>query len=358
MDEDVLNDAFEELDGESLEDALMAFGLEPETLVVQIAHAEAIAAAADRAPYGGGLLPLSPHENAMIHGLDSTESLTKVRDALLRVYPPDLDVMFDAGDEEDSDDEVPFKLAHLDQQEPNGERVLYLPASDVLTNGRTIQSVQQIIARLRAPGGCPWDREQTHQSLTRYMIEEAYEAVEAIETAGPAELAEELGDVLLQILLHAQIAEEDGSFTLEDVFEILASKMIRRHPHVFGDRTAETSGEVVTAWDQIKRQEHAEQPSDKTASIFGSVPPSLPSLARVQMMFRRAESGGLDIELLANRVTSELNESGDANEAEFAAQLADLTRVARRQGIDAEGALRRWTERFEQIANEAAAETE
>lgn len=357
VDKNFLDALFENMDDESVEDALMELGLDPDALVIQIAHAEAVAEAALAAPFGGGLLALSPHENAMVHGIDSIELLSHVKQALLRVYPAELDVLFVADDEDDPDDARQFKLSELDEQEPDAERMLYLPASDALNDGRTMQSVQQIIARLRAPGGCPWDREQTHQSLTRYMIEEAYEAVEAIETGGPSELAEELGDVLLQILLHAQIAEEHGTFSLEDVFEILASKMIRRHPHVFGDRSVETSGEVVTAWDQIKRQEYSGQAGEDTPSIFGSIPPSLPALARAQTMLRRSESHGIDFEQISERVATALRESGDANEAHVAEQLVAIARDARAQGIDGEGALRRWTECFEKIANEAVTET-
>jgi len=356
-------DAFvKSMDDESIEDALLELGIEPDALVVQIAHAEAVAEAAYTAPYGGGLLGLSPHEYAMVHGIDSVELLARVKTALLRVYPADLEVLYVARDEDPTDDaaenEHPFTLAELDAQEPDEERTLYLPASDVLTDGRTIQSLQQIIARLRAPGGCPWDREQTHRSLTRYMIEEAYEAVQAIETAGPSDLAEELGDVLLQILLHAQIAEENGAFTLEDVFEILATKMIRRHPHVFGDRTVETSGDVVIAWDQIKQQERAETTEDDATSVFGSIPPSLPALARAQTILRRADSHGMDVEQISSRVAATMSATGNADAANFAEQLAAIARSARSRGVDAEGALRRWTELFEEIASESTPEKE
>jgi len=329
---------------------------EPEANVLQLVDVDTILDTLNAAPFGGGMLPLSPLETAIVRGIDSPEIAREVQTALLRIYPPTLDIVL-VNEEDQSEKQRECKLSELARQEIVDE-ILILPPVDPIEHTRVIEGLQQVIASLRAPGGCPWDREQTHQSLTRYMIEEAYEAVQAIETGTPSDLAEELGDVLLQILLHAQIAEENGSFTLEDVFEILASKMIRRHPHVFGDRSVETAGEVVTAWDQIKRQERSGQTGDEAPAVFGSIPPSLPSLARAQTMLRRAESHGIDVEKISNRVAASLSQSVDADEARVAAQLAAIAREARAHGVDAEGALRRWTERFEEIANESAPETE
>jgi tetrapyrrole methylase family protein/MazG family protein len=336
----------------------LPLGVDPETAVLQLVDVESIRDALDAAPFGGGMLPLSPLESALVRGINSPEIATQVQTALLRIYPPDLDVLlFNEHDETDAGSRE-IKLCELAAQDIADDENLILPSVDPLDHTRVIEALQQIIASLRAPGGCPWDREQTHQSLTRYMIEEAYEAVQAIETAGPSDLAEELGDVLLQILLHAQIAEENGDFTLEDVFEILATKMVRRHPHVFGDRSVESAGEVIFAWDQIKQQERSGKASDDATSVFASIPSSLPSLARAQTMLRRAESHGMDVEQISSRVASTMRESGDMNDAHTAEQLATIARDARAQGVDAEGALRRWTELFEKIANEAAPESE
>jgi tetrapyrrole methylase family protein/MazG family protein len=325
---------------------------------LQLVDANSIQDALAAAPYGGGMLPLSPLESALVRGISTGEIAQRVQRALLRIYPPDVSVLLVNEDEEFDQDPFEFPLSELAAQEFDGERSIILPRVEPVEHTRVIEGLQQIIARLRAPGGCPWDREQTHQSLTRYMIEEAYETVQAIETAGPSELAEELGDVLLQILLHTQIAEENGVFTLEDVFEILAAKMVRRHPHVFGDRSVESAGEVVTAWDQIKQQERATKSDDDAASVFDSIPPSLPALSRIETMLRRAESHGMDIEQISGRVASTMNESGAADEAQVAEQLSTIVRDARERGVDAEGALRRWTECFEKIANESAPQTD
>ena len=125
------------------------------------------------------------------------------------------------------------------------------------TDLESFARLQRVIEILRAPGGCPWDREQTHDSLTRGMVEEAYEVVQAIENKDRDNLIEELGDVLLQVVMHAQIAEEEGLFTMDDVIRTVTEKMIRRHPHVFGNEHIDTSGAVLNRWEEIKNQEKA-----------------------------------------------------------------------------------------------------
>ena len=120
-----------------------------------------------------------------------------------------------------------------------------------------LQRLLQIMEKLRSPEGCPWDREQTHQTLKRYLIEEAYEVLEAVDSGDPALLAEELGDVLLQVVFHAQIARELGTFTMDDVIDGICEKLIRRHPHVFADTEVESVGDVMRNWEAIKSQKHA-----------------------------------------------------------------------------------------------------
>ncbi len=355
--DDEIDDQYGLSDDDLIFGGLSPYGPNQDRIVLQLAPAETVMGAVDAAPFGGGMVPVTPLESVLVRGVNTPEIAARVQQALLRIYPPDISVTLVNEDNDSGEDTLEFPLSELAKRQIGDDEILVLPPVDPYERTRVIEGLQQIIASLRAPGGCPWDREQTHQSLTRYMIEEAYEAVQAIETGGPSKLAEELGDVLLQILLHAQIAEEQGTFMLEDVFEILASKMIRRHPHVFGDRSAETAEEVVTAWDQIKQQERSGQPDEDAPSIFDSVPPSLPALARTQALLRRAESRGIDCEQISVRVLTALSESDNANESRFAGQLAALARDARAQGIDAEGALRRWTECFEKIANEAVTET-
>ena len=160
--------------------------------------------------------------------------------------------------------------------------------------------VVEIMARLRGDGGCPWDRKQTRESLKPYLVEEAYEVLETIEKQDEAKLKEELGDVLLQVLFHAQIGRERKTFTIEDVLETLAEKLIRRHPHVFGETTNNppakiSAEEVVHRWEEIKRQEKAGQSDDGEAgSALEGVPKSLPALLRAYQLQVRAARVGFD----------------------------------------------------------------
>src|SRR3954469_13201165 len=149
--------------------------------------------------------------------------------------------------------------------------------------GPAFESFVALIARLRAPGGCPWDREQTHASLKPMTIEEAYEVVEAIEEGGDEELAGELGDLLLQVVFHSQIATEEGRFTVADVIARVAEKMVRRHPHVFADETARTSGEVLRNWEAIKEAE-ARDKGRGDGSMLDSVSARLPAVMEAFQM--------------------------------------------------------------------------
>ena len=206
------------------------------------------------------------------------------------------------------------------------------------------------IWRLRQPDGCPWDREQTHRSITKHMIEEAYEAVEAIEAGDDAHLVEELGDVLEQVVLHAQIAADEGAFSIDDVVRGLNEKLVRRHPHVFGEHaTAGDGGEVQDIWDDVKAAERAAQ-GEKGApqGLLDSVPRSLPALMQAQKISKRAAKAGFEWETVADiwdkvaeeRAEFEREEPGsDARSLEFGDLLFALVNVARREGIDAEEAL-------------------
>jgi tetrapyrrole methylase family protein/MazG family protein len=207
------------------------------------------------------------------------------------------------------------------------------------------------IWRLRQPDGCPWDREQTHRSITKNMIEEAYEAVDAIEAGDTGHLLEELGDVLEQVLLHAQISSDDGVFDIDDVARELNEKLVRRHPHVFGDLAAAANGdEVMDIWDDVKRAERAAagEGDAPEPGILDSVPHSLPALMQAQKISKRAAKAGFEWETVDDvwdkvaeeRVEFEREEPGtDARSLEFGDLLFALVNVARREGIDAEEAL-------------------
>lgn len=212
--------------------------------------------------------------------------------------------------------------------------------------------------RLRQPDGCPWDREQTYLSITRNMVEEAYEAVEAIHEGSCEHVLEELGDVLEQVVLHAQIAADDGEFDIDDVAHALNEKLVRRHPHVFGDVTGVSDGEaVMDVWDDVKRAEReaAAQGDEAPRGLLDSVPASLPALMQAQKISKRAAKAGFEWPDLAGvwdkvseeRAEFEAEEPGSAErEMEFGDLLFALVNVARKEGIDAESALRASTAKF------------
>lgn len=232
-------------------------------------------------------------------------------------------------------------------------------ANDVAgQNSREFRTLVDIVARLRAPGGCPWDREQTHQSLTPFLIEETYEAVEQIDANSMPGLREELGDILLQVMLHSEIASEEGAFSVADVIEGLVNKLIRRHPHVFGDAEARTAEEVAQRWEVLKSEER------QGASLMEGVPANLPALTYAQRAQGRAANVGFDwptADGALEKVAEEAGELAEAHEAtgkektdessahlewEFGDLLFSLVNLARWMDIDAETALRHANRRF------------
>jgi tetrapyrrole methylase family protein/MazG family protein len=316
---------------------------------IQLVDALELAAVTDQRPYAGGKLPISPLRPALVAQMYSPAIASAVKTALTYVYPEDHQVTLLIATGTSEQELRSFPLVDLDRMTFDHLSTLFVPASDPLVFNRVSDGLQQIVARLRAPGGCPWDREQTHESLMRHMAEEAYELIEAVEDGSLSDLAEELGDVLLQVYLHAQIAEEAGDFSLEDVIQALSSKLVRRHPHVFGNRTIATSGDVIKAWDQIKQEERSEKNGRANESLFSSIPRSLPSLARSQTVLRRARSLGLNID-----VSEHGDPSAVSPEERIAKMLAQIVDEADRVGIDAEQALRRWTSTAIERAENAA----
>lgn len=224
-----------------------------------------------------------------------------------------------------------------------------------------MQSLVETIWRLRQPDGCPWDRKQTHESIGKNMIEEAYEALDCIEAGDEAHLREELGDVLMQVVLHAQIAADAGAFTMADVARDINDKLIRRHPHVFGERSADSADEVLAIWDSVKLAEKgakdadAAEAGDRPEGLLEGVPRSLPALMEAQKVSRKAASVGFEWETVADvwdkvaeeRAEFEAEATGTAErELEFGDLLFALVNVARKEGIDAESALRASTAKF------------
>ena len=207
-----------------------------------------------------------------------------------------------------------------------------------------IQRLREIVFKLRAPDGCPWDREQTHKSLARCLVEEASEVLEAIDDDDPDLMEEELGDLLLQVVMHACLAEEVGRFELEDVARGINEKLIRRHPHVFGDESERVSdsSEVLDRWELIKAQEKKENPDgDVPAKLFKDLPPRLPALLFAWDVYKRASKESLESSgSWDERGVEEL--SAGMDEVQAGKLLFELVGACRKSGIDPESALRRF----------------
>ena len=232
---------------------------------------------------------------------------------------------------------------------------------------KSFDDLVQIMARLRAPGGCPWDRKQTHETLKPYLLEEAYEVLEAIDHGRTPQLREEMGDLLLQVIFHAQIAAESGTFTIEDVVQHLCDKLVRRHPHVFGGAEeqdkAKNADEVYARWEQIKRAEREE--SGEPRSALDGVPKTLPALLRAYQIQARASRVGFDwpkLDEVLKKLDEELGEWREAMaqaescdgdpaaarrvEDELGDVLFTLVNAARFLKVNPEDTLRRTVDRF------------
>lgn len=221
------------------------------------------------------------------------------------------------------------------------------------TKASAFDRIKAVVARLRDPnGGCPWDLEQTHETLTPYVIEEAHEVVDAIRS-GSRELPAELGDLLLQVMLHSQIASEEKRFSIDDVMERASAKMIKRHPHVFGEVDAKSASQVLKNWEQIKQKDLKEG-----ESILDGVPKGMPALLRAQRISEKAARVGFEwatLDEIKEKVYEEIKEFNDEChegadtkkiEDEFGDILFALTQVARRMNMNAEDLLQRSSDKF------------
>ena len=284
---------------------------------------------------------------------------------LRRLYPPD-HVLHAAG----AGDAATLRDISVDDLSTEDLRhPLYVPpiAPELAAAGPW--AMPYISARLRRPDGCPWDLEQTHESLRKHLLEETYEVHDALADGATPDLAGELGDLLLQVILHAQLAAEAGVFDLADVQASIARKIVRRHPHVFGDAVAKTTADVTRQWERIKAAERAEalgpdmdpdpvaEPAPTPASTAGAldgISRSLPALAASQEMQERAAAIGYDwptVDGILDKVTEELAELADAPDAtnrreEFGDLLFVTVNVGRRLGIETEAALREANDKF------------
>jgi tetrapyrrole methylase family protein/MazG family protein len=306
-----------------------------------------------------------PDAPALIAQLYSSSLASDVKLTLMNQYPDDHPValIHAAGTPTERVERLALyevdrsaHIAHL--------TTLYVPP---LARPSAFETFQETIAHLRAPEGCPWDREQTHQTLRRNLLEETYEVLTALDADDPAAMREEFGDLLLQIVLHSQIAVEAGEFSMADVIADIQAKIIRRHPHVFGDVTVHSAGEVVKNWEALKAEERRHKPK-KDEGLLASVPPALPALAQAEEYQKRAARVGFDwpeISGVKAKVFEEIAEieAADGPEA-LGGEVGDLlfavVNWARWLKVDPEAALRdsnlRFARRFARV--EVAAKTQ
>ncbi|MCK6255132.1 nucleoside triphosphate pyrophosphohydrolase [Fictibacillus sp. KIGAM418] len=292
---------------------------------------------------------------------------SEVKLTLMEKYPDDFNVavVTAAGSAEESIQWVP--LYELDRSVTlNNLTAVYVPPVDKKEMlYRDFEHLRGIIRELRGPDGCPWDKKQTHESLKKYLIEEAYEVLEAIDDEDDEHLAEELGDVLLQVLLHAQIGEDEGYFSMDEVISGLADKMIRRHPHVFGDAEADTADEVLQNWEQIKSKEKG---NEHRRSLLDGVAKGLPALHKAFDYQKKAAKAGFDwdeVTPILDKLREEFDEwkaaeSADERRNEFGDMLFTMVNLGRFYGIHPEEALaltnQKFYARFRYIENELSKE--
>lgn len=296
---------------------------------------------------------LNPDYPALISQVYSQAVASDLKLTLMNQYPDEFPVtlIHAAGSTEPLIE--PVALYEIDRSRHISHLTsLFLPALGAMSS---FEQFQDIIAHLRAPEGCPWDKEQTHESLRRYIVEETHEVLDAIDREDWAALAEELGDVLLQVVLHTQIAIDDGEFKMSDVLRSVNQKMIRRHPHVFGDTAAENAEQVVTNWEMIKQREKAESGTTAPVSMLDSIPVSLSPLSQSYKLQHQAGKVGFDwpnIVPVAEKLREELDEFLSAETAEERLkELGDIlfvvVNLGRHVGIDdPETALRLTNRKF------------
>ena len=292
--------------------------------------------------------PLVPTRPALLSQVYNRKAASDAKLTLLQRYPEHHPVTIISG----AGSGVPARirtvpLAEFDHQiDLDHLTTAYLPPLAAMEDLRGIAGISWVVARLLGPGGCPWDREQTHLSLRAYLLEETHEVLDALDAEDAGALSEELGDLLLQILMHSEMARQAGDFDFGDVLAEVASKLIRRHPHVFGAVDVAGSAEVLRNWESIKREEHTARGTTRQ-DLFDGIPGSLPALAAAQKMGDKVARAGFnwpEVERVWEKVgeeLAELREAAPANrEEEFGDVLFVLARLASWLGVDAEAALR------------------
>jgi tetrapyrrole methylase family protein/MazG family protein len=284
----------------------------------------------------------------LVTNIDSHELTEHLKNILLTTYPAEHIVIV-----VNAEEKKPARVIDFTDLEASDAFTLYIPP---LGEGTSFESFAEIVAHLRAPNGCPWDREQTHESLRKHLLEESYEAISAIDSGDFADMREEFGDLLLQIVLQAQIANEEGQFNIHQVIQGIHSKIVRRHPHVFGDLKLEGVDGVLANWEKLKEKERSEKGKGEKEErgLLDGVPLALPALSQAQEYQDRAARVGFDwpeIDGVLDKVKEEIDEIKNAEtDFELAAEIGDLlfalVNVARWKHVDAESALRGTNVRF------------
>lgn len=340
----------------------------PVRIVAGVSFVDSLAAALGIDPLADGLLVLDalalggrrrllvPQRPTAIAQVYDRRTASHAKLALLEAYPPGHAVRIVRAAGTGNAAVIDTTVERLDREDAFDHlATLYVPPLALTDDMRSFEGVRAVVARLRDPdGGCPWDLEQTHDTLKRFLLEEAYEALDALDQGEPKRLAEELGDLLMQIVLHAQLGEDAGEFVIEDVFASIATKLVRRHPHVFGDVQVDSADDVLRNWETLKNEERAGAP------LLDAVPKAMPALAQAQSVQSRASQAQLGPPPLAGdalaRTLDALAASTDAVSAQMLGDLLfGLVALARAHDLDAEEALRTTVRRFrEQVAAEEA----
>jgi len=282
--------------------------------------------------------PYPPDMPVLLTNINSRELALHLKDVLLTTYPGE-HVIFVVDDGKMKEERL---IEFSGDEFPKGFS-LYIPA---LGEGTSFESFAEIVAHLRAPNGCPWDQEQTHESLRKHLLEESYEAITAIDSGDFTDMREEFGDLLLQVVLQSQIANEENQFNFNQVIHGIHSKIVRRHPHVFGDLKLGGVDGVLANWEKLKEKERSDKKVEK--GLLDGVPLALPALSQAQEYQDRAARVGFDwpeIEGVLDKVKEEIEEIKNAEtDFELASEIGDLffalVNVARWKHIDAESALR------------------
>jgi tetrapyrrole methylase family protein/MazG family protein len=288
--------------------------------------------------------PFPPDLPTLLTNIESRHLALQLKNVLLTTYPKEHVIYVVEGGKKKEE-----RLEEVDERSASENTFFYVPA---LGEGTSFESFAEIVAHLRAPNGCPWDREQTHETLRKHLLEESYEAISAIDSGDFADMREEFGDLLLQVVLQSQIANEEGQFNVNQVIQGIHSKIVRRHPHVFGDLELDGVQGVLANWEKLKAKERGEKKEKgekkEERGLLDGVPLALPALSQAQEYQDRAGRVGFDwadIEGVLDKVKEEIEEIKNAEtDFELASEIGDLlfaiVNVARWKHIDAESALR------------------